>query len=59
MDDSTTVRTLLAARLTRLDFIVLDELGYLPFAESGGQQLFHLVSWLYECWITAVTSTND
>jgi DNA replication protein DnaC len=23
--------------LTRLDFIVLDELGYLPFAQSGGQ----------------------
>jgi DNA replication protein DnaC len=28
----------------RLDFIILDELGYLPFAQSGGQLLFHLVS---------------
>jgi hypothetical protein len=26
----------------------LDELGYLPFAQSGGQFLFHLVSRLYE-----------
>jgi DNA replication protein DnaC len=27
----------LAEHLTRMDFIVLDELGYLPFAQSGGQ----------------------
>src|SRR5205085_7145888 len=33
----------LADHLTRMDFIVLDELGYLPFAQSGGQLLFHLV----------------
>jgi DNA replication protein DnaC len=38
----------LADHLTRMDFIVLDELGYLPFAQSGGQLLFHLVSKLYE-----------
>lgn len=37
-----------AEQLCRLDFIVLDELGYLPFAQSGGQLLFHLVSRLYE-----------
>jgi DNA replication protein DnaC len=30
--------------LTRLDFVILDELGYLPFAQSGGQLLFHLIS---------------
>src|SRR5438270_6294088 len=34
----------LADHLTRMDFIILDELGYLPFAQSGGQLLFHLVS---------------
>ena len=28
----------LADHLTRMDLIVLDELGYLPFAQSGGQQ---------------------
>lgn len=25
--------------LNRLDFIILDELGYLPFAQAGGQLL--------------------
>ena len=30
--------------LSRIDFIVLDELGYLPFARSGGQPLLHLIS---------------
>jgi hypothetical protein len=30
--------------LCRKDFVVLDELGYLPFAQTGGQLLFHLVS---------------
>ncbi|WP_307953489.1 IS21-like element helper ATPase IstB [Sinorhizobium medicae] len=33
--------------LNRLDFIILDELGYLPFAQAGGQLLFHLISRLY------------
>jgi hypothetical protein len=30
------------------DLVVLDELGYLPFAQTGGQLLFHLISRLYE-----------
>ncbi len=34
----------LAAQLSRLDRVVLDELGYLPFARSGGQLPFHLIS---------------
>jgi len=38
----------LAAQLSRLDVVVLDELGYLPFAKTGGQLLFHLISKLYE-----------
>ena len=38
----------ITAQLARLDLVVLDELGYLPFARSGGQLLFHLVSKLYE-----------
>ena len=38
----------IADHLTRLDFVVLDELGYLSFAQSGGQLLFHLISRLYE-----------
>ena len=38
----------LAGSLVRLDLVVLDELGYLPFSRSGGQLLFHLISKLYE-----------
>ena len=38
----------LADALTRMDFVVLDELGYLPFSQAGGQLLFHLMSRLYE-----------
>jgi DNA replication protein DnaC len=46
----------IADHLTRMDFIVLDELGYLPFAQSGGQLLFHLVSRLYERTSIIVTT---
>ena len=46
----------LADQLTRLDFIVLDELGYLPFGQSGGQLLFHLISRLYERTSIIVTT---
>jgi len=46
----------LADYLTRLDFVVLDELGYLPFAQDGGQLLFHLVSRLYERTSILVTT---
>lgn len=38
----------LANRLQNFDAIILDELGYLPFSETGGALLFHLVSKLYE-----------
>ena len=46
----------IADHLCRLDFVVLDELGYLPFAQSGGQLLFHLVSRLYERTSVIVTT---
>ena len=46
----------LADRLCRLDFVVLDELGYLPFAQAGGQLLFHLISRLYERTSVMVTT---
>ena len=46
----------LADHLMRMDFIILDELGYLPFAQSGGQLLFHLVSRLYERTSIIVTT---
>ena len=46
----------MADHLCRMDFIVLDELGYLPFAQSGGQLLFHLISRLYEQTSMIVTT---
>jgi DNA replication protein DnaC len=46
----------IADQLCRLDLIVLDELGYLPFAQSGGQLLFHLISRLYEQTSIIVTT---
>jgi DNA replication protein DnaC len=46
----------LAEYLCRKDFVVLDELGYLPFAQAGGQLLFHLVSRLYEQTSVIVTT---
>jgi DNA replication protein DnaC len=38
----------LTAKLARMDLVVLDELGYLPFSKNGGQLIFHLASKLYE-----------
>ena len=46
----------LAAHLARLELVVLDELGYLPFARSGGQLLFHLISKLYEQTSVIITT---
>jgi DNA replication protein DnaC len=46
----------IADQLSRLDFAIFDELGYLPFAQSGGQLLFHLISKLYERTSIIVTT---
>ncbi len=46
----------MADHLARLDLVILDELGYLPFAQSGGQLLFHLISRLYEQTSIVVTT---
>ena len=35
-------------RLSQVDAVILDELGYMPFPKSGGALLFHLISQLYE-----------
>jgi DNA replication protein DnaC len=47
----------LADQLVRRDVVCLDELGYLPFAQSGGQLLFYLISRLYER-TSVIVSTN-
>ena len=46
----------IADHLCRLDFVVVDELGYLPFAQAGGQLLSHLISRLYEQTSVIVTT---
>ena len=46
----------LASRLIRVECVVLDELGYLPFSKAGGALLFHLISALYERTSLIVTT---
>ena len=46
----------IADQMSRRNFIVLDELEYLPFAQAGGQLLFHLISRLYEQTSVIVTT---
>jgi DNA replication protein DnaC len=46
----------LADQLLGRDFVILDGLGYLPFAQSGGQLLFHLIAKLYERTSIIVTT---
>ena len=46
----------LSERLVRLDLVILDELGYLPFSASGGALLFHLLSKLYERTSVVITT---
>jgi DNA replication protein DnaC len=46
----------LAMSLTRMDLVILDELGYLPFSQAGGALLFHLLSKLYEHTSVIITT---
>jgi DNA replication protein DnaC len=46
-------------RLLNVDAVILDELGYLPFAASGGALLFHLISKLYERTSLIFTTNLD
>ena len=45
--------------LLRMDLVILDELGYLPFSQAGGALLFHLLSRLYEHTSVAITTNLD
>ena len=36
--------------------VILDEMGYLPFTQSGGALLFHLLSKLYEHTSVVITT---
>ena len=46
----------IALSLMRMDLVILDELGYLPFSQSGGALLFHLLSKLYEHTSVLITT---
>jgi DNA replication protein DnaC len=49
----------IAASLLRMDLVILDELGYLPFSQAGGALLFHLLSRLYEHTSVVITTNLD
>ena len=42
--------------LARMDLVILDELGYLPFSQADGALLVHLLSKLYEHTSLAITT---
>jgi len=46
----------IASSLLRMDLVILDELGYLPFSQAGGALLFHLLSKLYEHTSVLITT---
>ena len=46
----------LALSLLRMDAVILDELGDLPFSQAGGALLFHLLSKLYEHTSVVITT---
>jgi DNA replication protein DnaC len=49
----------IAESLLRMDLVILDELGYLPFSQAGGALLFHLLSRLYEHTSVMITTNLD
>ena len=49
----------IANSLLRMDLVILDELGYLPFSQAGGALLFHLLSRLYEQTSVMITTNLD
>jgi DNA replication protein DnaC len=49
----------IATSLLRMDAVILDELGYLPFSQTGGALLFHLLSRLYEHTSVILTTNLD
>jgi DNA replication protein DnaC len=49
----------IALSLLRMDLVILDEMGYLPFSQAGGALLFHLLSKLYEHTSVMITTNLD
>jgi DNA replication protein DnaC len=48
--------TRLQQRLLRVDVLIIDELGFVPFDRAGGELLFNLITDRYERRATVVTS---
>ena len=48
--------TLLDRRLRRVELLILDELGFVPFERTGGELLFDLISERYEVRSTMITT---
>lgn len=46
----------LAKQMEKVDILVLDELGYLPFSKNGGQLIFHLLSKIHATTSLIITS---
>jgi len=46
-----------ARHLEKLDLLILDELGYLPFSKNGGQLVFHLLSKIHQK-VSLMITTN-
>jgi DNA replication protein DnaC len=49
----------MASSMLRMDLVILDEMGYLPFSQAGGALLFHLLSKLYEHTSVLITTNLD
>ena len=49
----------MATSMLRMDLVILDEMGYLPFSQAGGALLFHLLSKLYEHTSVLITTNLD
>jgi DNA replication protein DnaC len=49
----------LAKRLLQMDAVIIEELGYLPFPQSGGALLCHLISQLYEKTSLIITTNPN
>lgn len=46
----------LAKQMEKIDVLVLDELGYLPFSKNGGQLIFHMLSKIHQKTSLIITS---
>jgi DNA replication protein DnaC len=46
----------LAKQMEKMDILLLDELGYLPFSKNGGQLVFHLLSKIHANTSLIITS---